>query len=269
MRHPALFLGLAVALLAPAATLAQDAAAPAAATSTAPAPPKVEPEAVAALSKMGNYLRSLKEFTVHGDTAIDLVTEDDQKLQFPGTVDYKVRAPDGLQLDVQSANRHRQLFFDGKQVTIWSPDTKFYATADAPGTIRDLLARAEDKYGITLPLADLFLWGTDKAPVSALTDARRVGEGRIGDCECEHYAFRQPGVDWQIWIQPGDQPLPRRFVITTKDDPTEPQYESTMTWNTNASLPASAFTFTPGRDAKPIRLVELGVASTNSPEATP
>ena len=269
MRHPALFLGLAVALLAPAATLAQDAAAPAAATSTAPAPPKVEPEAVAALTKMGNYLRSLKQFSVHADTTIDLVTVDNQKLQFPGTADYKVRAPDKLHLDVETPNRHRQLFFDGKQATLWSPDTKMYATVDTPGTIRDLLTRIDERYGLSLPLADLFLWGTDRAPTSDLTAATVLDDNRIGDCQCEHYAFRQPGVDWQVWLQPGDKPLPRRLVITTLDDPTQPQYISTLTWDTNASAPDSAFTFTPGKDANPIRLVELGVASTNPPEATP
>jgi len=271
MRHPALFLGLAAALLAPAVLAAPQDATPApTATATATASdtgPKVDPQALAALTKMGTYLRSLQQFTVHGDTSIDLVTVDDQKLQFPGTVDYKVRIPDGLSLDVQSPNRHRQLFFDGKKATIYSPDTKFYASVDAPGTIGQLLERVEDKYGITLPLADLFLWGTDKAPTSVITSAQRVGTARIGDCDCEQYAFRQPGADWQIWIQPGDRPLPRRLVITTTDDDTEPQYQSTMTWDTAANIPASAFAFSPGKDAMPIRLTEI--ASADTTEATP
>jgi hypothetical protein len=44
---------------------------------------------------------------------------------------------------------------------------------------------------------------------------------------CEHYAFRQEGLDWQIWIQ-GDYPLPRKFVIRTLTDDARPQHTSNL-----------------------------------------
>lgn len=257
MRHLVWSIGLALSMSASSGIAASDQASgpPSAASATAAA--TVQPEAVAALERMGKYLRSLKAFTVHGDNTIDLVMEDGQKLEFPGTVDYKVRAPNGLQLDMRSDRKERQLFYDGKTLTIYGPRNKLYASKPAPPTIAALLDAAQDKYGIELPLADLFLWGTDKAPTTALKSAAFIGPARIGDAVTDHYAFRQEGVDWQLWIEAGDKPLPRRLVITTTDDPAQPQYASTLTWNTAPVLKDSAFTFTPPKDAARIELVEV------------
>jgi len=209
---------------------------------------------------MGKYLRSLKSFSVHGDTTLDVVTEDGQKLQFPGSVDYKVRTPNDLQLSWKTDRKERELYYDGKTLTVYGPKNKYYATVDAPPTLRDLLTDARDRYGIELPLPDLFLWGTDEAPVSDLKAATFVGPARIDGSVTEQYAFRQDGVDWQLWLEVGDKPLPRRLVITTTDDPAQPQYSTTLTWNTNASFKDSAFTFVPPKDAAKIELLEVDMA---------
>lgn len=257
MRHVVRSIGLGLALSTGSGSAASGQASgpPSAASATAVA--SVQPEAVAALERMGAYLRSLKALTVHGESTIDLVMEDGQTLEFPGTVDYRVRAPDRLQLDMRTDRKERRLFYDGKTLTVFGPRNKLYASTPAPPTIAGLLDVAERRHGIEFPLADLFLWGTGKAPVSALESAVRVGPARIDGAATDHYAFRQDGVDWQLWIQTGDAPLPRRLVITTTDDPARPQYASTLTWNTAPNLKDSTFTFTPPKDAARIELVEV------------
>ncbi|MDG2525594.1 DUF2092 domain-containing protein [Stenotrophomonas sp. HITSZ_GD] len=226
-----------------------------------PAAAAVDPRAAAALEKMGRYLRSLKNFTVHGDTTLDVVTDDGQKLQFPGEVDYKVRVPDGLRLDWKTDRKERALYYDGKTLTLYGPKNKFYARVEAPPTLHELVAVARDRYGIELPLPDLFLWGTPAAPISALQQATFVGPARIDGSVTEQYAFRQDGVDWQLWLETGDKPLPRRLVITTTTDPAQPQYATTLTWNTSAALKDSTFAFVPPKDAARIELVEVDVAA--------
>ena len=76
---------------------------------------------------------------------------------------------------------------------------------------------------------------------------------RIGGVECDHVAIRQPDVDWQVWIEKGDAPLPRKVVITTKTQPTQPQYIATLKWDTSASIDRNLFAFTPPADAVRIR----------------
>ena len=68
---------------------------PSAAAPAGPARPAVEPEAVAALERMGAYLRGLPAFVVRAYTTTDEVLESGQKIQLDGVVDLRVRSPIG------------------------------------------------------------------------------------------------------------------------------------------------------------------------------
>ncbi len=41
---------------------------------------------------------------------------------------------------------------------------------------------------------------------------------------CHHLAFEQATIDWQLWIDAGKDPLPRKLVITYKTEDEVPQY---------------------------------------------
>jgi hypothetical protein len=78
----------------------------------------------------------------------------------------------------------------------------------------------------------------------------------LGGVVCTHLAFRAPHVDWQIWIQDGDQPLPRKFVITSPDIAGAPQFTVVMTgWNLAPELTDGMFEFEPAADAKQIEFL--------------
>jgi len=78
-----------------------------------------------------------------------------------------------------------------------------------------------------------------------------IGRGVIGGIECEHLAFRGNEIDWQIWIQTGDQPLPRKYVITSKAMAAAPQYAVVIRdWKIGIEPNAEVFVFTPPQGAK-------------------
>ena len=109
-----------------------------------------------------------------------------------------------------------------------------------------------EKYGLDVPLADLFFWGSDNKSSANLTAAMDIGASEVEDVTCEHYAFRQEGIDWQVWIQLGDYPLPRKLIITTTTDDARPQFSSVFTWNLAPSYNEAAFKFDPPKDAQKI-----------------
>ena len=71
------------------------------------------------------------------------------------------------------------------------------------------------RYGLEFPLADLFYWGTAKSGVGDIRAATSLGRSTVAGVPCDHYAYRQADVDWQIWIEQGTSPLPRKLVITS------------------------------------------------------
>ena len=250
--HLAIALCMAASMLAlPNSASIAKSPAPAAA---APVDAKVDPAALAALNKMSAYLRTLPSFSVRSETVRDEVNDNGQKLQFMGTVNYQARRPNGLVIETATDRKVRTVYYDGKSLTVYAPRMGYYATVPAPATINETLDLAADKYGLVVPLEDLFLWGTGEDRRAALTAGYWVGYAVVAGQPTDQYAFRQDGLDWQIWIARGDKPLPLRVVITTADDPAQPQFESTLTWNTSAQFTDDTFKFTPPADAKKIVL---------------
>jgi hypothetical protein len=245
--------GLALAAASP--LLAQQAAKapPAAAT-----PSAVKPEALQALKKMSAYLSTLKTVQVNSKTSLDVVTDAGERITLDGAVSYRIRRPDGFVINVDSDSKDRTFYYDGKNFTVFAPQLGYYATAPAPPTIRQTLDAIEQKFGIELPLEDLFRWNdaTDN-PAQNLTAGVYVGTATIDGVETDHYAFRQPKTDWQIWIRKGAQPLPVRVVIIDHTDSANPTYVARLSWNPNAPIQPGEFTYHPTKNAKLIRLSEV------------
>ncbi|MDH5833576.1 DUF2092 domain-containing protein [Luteimonas kalidii] len=235
------------------------AAEPAIAEPTAAAP-VVDPVAIGALKKMGAALVALPGFTLQSDASIELVLDGGQKIELDQPIRYQVTRPDKLRVDIVRHDFERHVIFDGSRLTLWAPKEKFYAsTPTEAGTIAELLANASERYDIDLPLTDLFLWGTDAAPVSAITTALHVGRSMVDGDAVQQYAFRQPGVDWQVWISDATS-LPRKLVIVTHDDPALPKFTTRLDWETKTAVADEAFAFTPPADATEIVLVPVDVA---------
>ena len=207
--------------------------------------PELEPDALAALDRMGATLSSLQEFAVRGETTKDEVLENGQKLQFAKTVDLWVKRPNALRVDSISDRQRRQFFYDGKTFTLYAPGMGYYAQVNAPPTIEALIDMIQDRYDVEMPLVDLFNFGTARSSREAIRSAIVVGPAKIGGAETDQYAYRQDDVDWQIWIEKGERALPRKLVITTRDEPSEPQYVALMTWNLEPKFEPQSFGFVP------------------------
>lgn len=219
----------------------------------AKAPPAVDPQALAALEKMGAFLRSQHSMKIKADVTTDEVLDSGQKIQHGGNVQLVARRPDRMRLDIETDRKNEQMFYDGKTFTVYQPKVHYYAQFAAPPTLQQLADLAETRYGIDLPLADLFSWGTDKSQAANIRGAMRIGSSSVDGVLCEHYGFHQADVDWQLWIEQGDRPLPRKLVVTTITEPTQPQHTVVYSWELSPKgIEDSLFTFQPPTNAQRI-----------------
>lgn len=200
--------------------------------------------AISALDNMSEYLRSLDKFTLQGNATVDEVLPNGQKVQLSRSLLLKADPPSSLWAKTSNMYSDQEFFFDGKTFTISTPELGYYASFDAPATIGEVIVKARDTFKVELPLSDLFLWREDlDAP--AIDEAIIVGVDQINGITCNQFAFREKEVDWQIWIQRGDTPLPLKLVITSKEEESQPQYAVVLKWNTASALSDQSYTFTP------------------------
>jgi len=116
--------------------------------------------------------------------------------------------------------------------------------ADAPGTVDQLVDAIQARVGGAMPGTDLLLSDAYDVLTSDVIEGHHVGQGVVDGVECEHLAFRGHDTDWQIWIQTGAQPIPRKYVITSKTLSGAPQYTLRIKeWKTDPIKDADAFAF--------------------------
>ncbi len=221
------------------------------------APPPIEPEAVAAVERMGDFLRTLTAYHVHAETTTDEVLVAGPKVQYGGVLEATVRMPDRLRLSfVREDKDEQQFFYDGTTLTIWLKEQASWASAAVPPTVVEMIALVRGKYGLALPLDDLIREAVRKELLKDVKAGIVVGPGRVADVECEHLGFHEDDVDWQLWIEKGDRPLPRKLVITTLGEPSQPQHTEILTWDLSPKADDAQFTFTPPEGAQRIVLAE-------------
>ena len=253
MPRKMLVLGLLALSLAVPGVYAQTAAA----GTAAPAANAVDPGAIQALKDMGAHLMTLKRFQVSTDLTGERVLADGQKLQHSAAAEMDVERPSRIRVRMSSARSERELIYDGKAVTLYTPALNYYSQVELADTLAGLVKRLQERFGVELPLSDLFVWGTPAAPIEQIQSAMNAGQDYVGDDLCDHYAFRQGALDWQVWITAGAKPLPRKIVITNRADEARPQSVSLIAWNLNPGFKDAVFNFTPPKGATAVEIVPL------------
>jgi hypothetical protein len=237
----------------------------AAVVSTQVAAQDVEPAALQILRRMTDYLGSLQRFSVDTQNTIEEVLDTGQKIQFDLSTRVTVQRPNKVRAERAGDLIKQVVIYDGKTITVYNASSNYYAVAAAPDNIDDALHFARDTLDIVPPSGDLVYTNAYQLLTAAVTSGGVVGKSMIGGVRCDHLAFSGPVVDWQIWIPDSGNPLPRKYVITTKDDPAQPQYMVLMSnWNVAPKLSDTLFKFTPPRGAKQTEFIRLnaGDAST-------
>jgi hypothetical protein len=233
-----------VTLVAPLAALAQ--------------PAGIDPQATKLLKASTDFLASQKQFGADTRNSLEVVLTSGQKIQFAHTARLSVERPNKLRADRTGDLVEQSFYYDGKSLTLHNPGEKYFATVAAPGTLEEMLEFARNKLDIVAPAGDLINKNAYDLLMTDVTQGFVVGKSVVEGVRCDHLAFRAPHVDWQIWIQEGKEPLPRKLVITTRDMANAPQFSVVVTkWNLKPTFTARTFGFVPPSGAKQVAFVPL------------
>lgn len=242
--------------------------APAADVKPPGAKPAIDPRADELIKRMGDYLAQAPYFSVNAEIWQDVQLASGQRIQAGRSVDLQVRRPDRFHAEVHSTRRNRGLYYDGKSITLLNRVQNLYGSIPAPPTLDEALDLASERFGITMPLEDLMVSDPYHNAIRKAVSGTDLGPVTVLGVACEHLAFSQGLVDWQIWIEEGATPVPRKLVITYKDEEGSPQYTAILShWDFETKLPDFLFSFEPPAGATKIGVAEIKSANqTHKPE---
>jgi hypothetical protein len=221
--------------------------APVHAQQTSTANPEIDEQAMAVLQRMAEFLSQAQRFSVTVDTGFDVMQDSGQKIEFGETRQMVLRRPDRLRIDATKRNGSKSgMFFDGKDLAVFNTKENVYATVARPGTVDEAIAYFLDDLDMRLPLAEFLSSQLAQTLPEHVRAAAFVEPSQIAGVPCDHLALRGDQVDLQLWVAQGNQPLPRRLVMTYTREDGRPQFWAQFgEWNLAPEVPDALFVFTP------------------------
>jgi hypothetical protein len=169
-----------------------------------------------------------------------------------------LKRPDGLSVRTQGEGRDGVLWYDGKTISVQANSRKVYATAPIQATLDQLIDYVSERLAVPLPTADLLYSSPYDSLVGPTTRGKYQGRGDVEGVACHRLAFEDEAVDWQICLDDGARPLPRRLEILYRTDRGQPRVTVTFTeWNLAPAIAADAFTFRVPEGYERVRMVHV------------
>lgn len=216
----------------------------------------IEPDADKILRAMSSYLGGLKTLSMKADIDFEILTSEGQKLQISSYATMVMERPNKFNITRKGMIADAEFFYDGEVLTLLGKNLNVYSQTAVSGTIEDAIVAYEFETGIPAPGADLMFTDSYNVISEGSESGFYLGTTFVGGVECHHLAIRKADVDLQIWIKAGDEPLPMKYIITTKWLTAAPQYEIRMRdWDTSPKISDQLFKFSVPEGAEKLEIM--------------
>lgn len=190
--------------------------------------PNIDPRAAEVLQNMSYFLGSKDEYTFKAEIMFDQLVNSNRKIQYSAEQKVYLKKKNNMTIEYVSDLGGYKLWFDNGAITVLELPTNLVATATLPTTIDQALAKLKEQYNFTPSLSDFLFINTFRALTQNVISGSYFGTSKVFGVRCDHLAFVQNDIDWQIWIEVGKRQIPRKMVITYKEVPGQPQFIAIM-----------------------------------------
>jgi hypothetical protein len=217
--------------------------------------PGIEPRVDTLLRDMSAYLKGASEFSFRTEVNYDQVLESGQKILYGRHAEISMRRPDRLHILVNGDLVNERIWYNGKTFILMDLWNHEYMKVAVPPKIDEALDFMARKYGIASPVSDVLYRDVYAILTEKVVTGVYIGQPVVRGVPTHHLAFTQKSIDWQLWIEDGANPVPRKVVITYKSVAGSPQFTVWLSdWNFAPRLADSLFDFLPPDGAKQVDL---------------
>jgi hypothetical protein len=225
-----------------AAAQAQPAAAPGATPASTPEAAR-QARARTVMMNMARFLANTPRFQVSLRSGYDVVQPSGQKIEFHEDRLVTLSRPNRLRIEGTRSDGAKVLtVFTGKEIVLLDYASKVYAQAPQPGGLDQTIVYFVRDLGMRLPLAAMLLARLPAELEERVRSVDYVELTAVDGIPAHHIAARTDTVDVQLWVTDGAQPLPRRVVLTYKNEPGQPQFSAEFAkWNLSPAIEDALF----------------------------
>lgn len=207
------------------------------------------------LRQMSEKLAQAKNLSFKVERKLDAALVEGRNVPESAQLEISVSRPGKLLAKSKSADNARQVFIDGENLSIYDESMNLYTTVPVPGTLDEVVAKIDEKYGFTPPLAEFILSDTYKALAPNIKTKAYQGKETIGGVECHHLSLGGDAADSELWIGTADL-LPRKLLATFKNREGSPKLQADFSsWNLASTFDDKLFAFVPPKDADKVEMI--------------
>lgn len=190
--------------------------------------PNIDPQAAEIIQNMSYFLGSKEEYTFKAEVMFDQLINSNRKIQYSAEEKVYLKKKGNMTIEYVSDLGGYKLWYDNGTLTMLELPTNLYSITTVPATTDQALTTLKEKYNFTPSLSDFLFINTFRALTKNVTSGSYFGNSKVFGVRCDHLAFVQQDIDWQIWVESGKRQIPRKLVITYKQLPGQPQFIAIM-----------------------------------------
>ena len=181
----------------------------------------------------------------------------DDKRERTLVIEIAFARPERFRFDLESGGESTTCISNGEKLVLRGGDR--YIEEEAPETLGELSTSETGTFlrkvsGGGLLVLSLLAEHPYDDVMEGVLEARHLGTEEIGGAICDHLAFTQEEIDWEIWVSRDEPPvlvreatdLSRAFTKSTGRQVMFRIEHTYRGWKADVELPGDTFTFVPG-----------------------
>ena len=217
----------------------------------------VHPVASAILLDAYRYVGSLDRFSLEAVTSNDDVYHDTMLISYKHKIQLSLQRPDKLKVHVVGDIKNRSTYLLHDTFTMIDNGLNYYGEVEVPKTIDGALDYLFENFNIKTPLANLLYTDLDKR-LPPKHKGYYFGTTLIDGKMCHHIGFTNENRELQVWIEKGQTPLIKKFVIIDKTEKLNPRSATLIRWDIHPRFDENYFLFKAPDGAQKISVSEKG-----------
>lgn len=213
-------------------------------------------KALEVLRQMDAHTDSIDKFVIKAESYLDASIGEGLIISNAYETKISVDRTRSLHSVTKSGSKTNEIYLEKGALTIYSGEGKFFSRVQVPEPLDVGLMFALEELDVETPLLDLLIVNSlDKLMTPGIEVVYVTGDSTIRGVDCHHILLSGPLVDLQIWVEKGENPLPRRTLMTYRYGEGLPRHEVFLNWTAVDGFNQSEFKFVPPDGATEIGFI--------------